>query len=560
MTRKIVQAPPPAGPTPHDVARLARLDLSPAQSMALKCIAGEPLDADELRTFHELAGVESGGPNPRGYRETIIRAGRRSGKTVRLCAPFIVSALLAPVDHLLAPGERGRVLLIGPTLAHVRQALDATAGLLDALRIPYARRELEIEPKGLRTVVRATVADHMAPRGGTAVAAVIDEAALLPFDPEADGYDEEMIAAVRPSLATTKGKLLMVSSPWVMQGVHFDGMRRHLGKVGGDVLALDAATWVWHPALSEQETKRLEPNPVRHAREWGAVAGENEESFLRASDVRACVDVGVQERPSAPGVQYVAGLDVAFRRDRTALVIVHRELRKRPGIPPAEVVVVDCIRVWSPTAGQRLDFDSTIAEVANVCRRYGNCKIVRDSFAGDAVASALQMRGVESEELPMSAPAQASRYEFLSQKIRARDALRLVDHEDCVRELIGLRVRLHAAGRIEVAAPNKKGSHDDIADALALATEASKRLPAGGDIRCVVAITRDDANISVTASWHEVTVDALGFERVMPAAPPRGSAAWHEARANAKAGGWWSPDFDDEGTTTAGLNAVVKND
>ena len=90
-------------------------------------------------------------------------------KRTRLSARTVaVWAALQPVSGL-APGEHARVLVLGPTVSHVRQLLDACMGILDALKVEHAEREGEIRLKGRRTVICPIVADHLAPRSGTAV-------------------------------------------------------------------------------------------------------------------------------------------------------------------------------------------------------------------------------------------------------------------------------------------------------------------------------------------------------------------------------------------------------
>jgi hypothetical protein len=551
------------GASPFAIAIAAGLRLSLAQSATLKAIAGEPLTRDELRAFRALTRTTFAKPRAEGYRECFINAGRRGGKTSHVAAPVAVAALLsdpARLTSILAPGERARVLLVAPTLPHVGQIQDTIAGLLDRLGVKYGRREREIDlaPAGLRTVAVATVADHVAVRSGTAICAVVDEAALLPTDEGADGFDAEVFASLRPSLATTGGKLVAISTPWAMRGVHYETCTSRRGKTSGDVLVCDGPTWEWNPTINEAQTHELESDPRRWAREYAARAGEHESAFVDRRDVLACVDQGVEERPATDGTDYVAALDVAFRRDRTALVIAHRELRNRDGTLPLDLVVVDCIRTWTPRPGERLDFDALIGEVANVLRRYGSPKVYRDNFAGDAVDGALRQRGIQSEELPMSSRKQIERFDDFGQRLRAR-SIRLLDHDLAVRELVDLRVKLHAAGRVEIAAPNRKGAHDDVADALALVVHAAKSIaPSGDGVFCVTKVTRDERGVSFENQWFRMIERPDGGRTRIPAAPPIGSLDWEQAVAERQARGAWAPGDPELPHPSARLNPPVR--
>jgi hypothetical protein len=320
-------------------------------------------------------------------------------------------------------------------------------------------------------------------------------------------------------------------------GAFFDLVERGTTR---DVLVLRGPTWTWHPALTEARCRELEPDERRFRREYGGSFGDHEAAFLDGSDVRACVDREVDERAPAPGVVYGAALDVGFRRDRTALVIGHREQRRREGMPPLDLVVIDRVRTWAPAPGQRLDFDATMQEVANVLRRYGSPRVQRDSFSGDAVDHALRVRGVGSEELSMSSRAQAERFELLAQKIRTR-AIRLPDHALTIRELCDLRLTMHDAGRISVAAPNRRGAHDDVADAIALLVWAARSLPAAGDYHCETHVNFADGRLDVQSQWFTVHKSPTGREVRLPCEPPPGTPAAEAAREERRQLGFITP-------------------
>jgi hypothetical protein len=533
-----------SGISPRALALAGGLDLSTAQSATLKAFSGEPLDGPELRAFRAMAGVTFKKPSASAYSELWVEAGRRGGKTTHIAAPVAVTLALIDDAALssLAPGEKARVLCLGPTILHVRQLFDAVEGLLEKLHVPHARTESEITLPGRRVTITCTTADHIAVRSGTLLGLVVDEAALLPTEEIADGYDVELFASARPGLATLAphARIVVISSPWARRGVHFETVRANRGKLGGNILALNAPTWILNPSISEERSKELEPNEARRRREYGAVAGASEDAFLDARDVRACVDVDVDERPAQPQGKYVVGFDLGLRRDRSAIVVAHREHRRRPNAPPLDCVVIDCIRIFSPSPGERLSFDMVVDALANISHRYKGARVVRDNFSGDAVDAALRARGVRSEELPMSSTAQWQRFEMLSQKIRG-GAVRLLDGRDgnvLARELIDLRVELHQRGRVSVAAPNKKGAHDDAADALALAVEAAMKLPAtGGDIRAVTSISRIGSHLSFDTRFQQRVTRSDGRDAWVPSGPPVGSLAWRELREQQRAQG-----------------------
>src|SRR5262245_37434518 len=85
-------------------------------------------------------------------------------------------------------------------------------------------------------------------RGYTLCAALLDELAFWRSDDSASP-DTEIIAALRPAMATTpRSMLLCASSPYAQRGVLWDDFRRYYGRE-------DAPTLVWKaPTLTMNKT------------------------------------------------------------------------------------------------------------------------------------------------------------------------------------------------------------------------------------------------------------------------------------------------------------------
>ena len=78
---------------------------------------------------------------------------------------------------------------------------------------------IEIHTASFRTV-----------RGYTVVGAILDELAFFPTDDAADP-DREIIAALRPAMATIRGAMLLcLSSPYARKGELYKAHRNHYGK------------------------------------------------------------------------------------------------------------------------------------------------------------------------------------------------------------------------------------------------------------------------------------------------------------------------------------------
>lgn len=93
--------------------------------------------------------------------------------------------------------------------------------------------------------IEVHVASFRSTRGYTCVACLIDEIAYLPTDDAAEP-DVELIAALKPSMSTIPGSMLLcASSPYARKGSLFEAHRKHFGVEGDPVL-------VWHAPTRRQ--------------------------------------------------------------------------------------------------------------------------------------------------------------------------------------------------------------------------------------------------------------------------------------------------------------------
>jgi hypothetical protein len=81
-------------------------------------------------------------------------------------------------------------------------------------------------------------------RGYTIVAALLDEIAFWRNDEDSSNPDSEVVAAIRPAMATVPGALMLcASSPYSRKGVLFESYQKYFGK--------DGPVLIWsHPRAS----------------------------------------------------------------------------------------------------------------------------------------------------------------------------------------------------------------------------------------------------------------------------------------------------------------------
>ena len=86
------------------------------------------------------------------------------------------------------------------------------------------RIDIQIRPASFRTI-----------RGITSIAAIAEEVAIWQSD-ESRNPDQEILNAIRPSLATTSGTLFCIGSPHARRGETWATYRKHFGPSGNPAI------------------------------------------------------------------------------------------------------------------------------------------------------------------------------------------------------------------------------------------------------------------------------------------------------------------------------------
>ena len=240
-----------------------------AWRVLLIAACGEPLSDDERVIFKRLTGRERE-PGER-VDELAAVVGRRGGKS-RALATF-ATYVAALCQHRLVPGERGLVLIVAQNQRAARVVLHYAEACFDAApalaALVVSRSDSVIELKG-GVALEVRWQSFRAVRGFTLCAAICDEVAFWWSDDCYANPDVETLAALRPGLLTTRGPLVLASSPYARRGVLWDYYSKHYGAAGPPAtLVVQGATRDFNPmvpaAWIEQE---LERDPARNSSEY----------------------------------------------------------------------------------------------------------------------------------------------------------------------------------------------------------------------------------------------------------------------------------------------------
>jgi hypothetical protein len=230
-------------------------------------------------------------------------------------------------------------------------AQDARASVRAAFS--YVKSLFDASPVLRRSVVRST-SDTLDLSNGMRVACypcrphsirglrarmiLLDELAYF-RNSEGFAVDVEMLRAALPALATTGGKLIIISSPYGQSGALWDLHRKHFGRDDSDTLVWQASAPEMNPTLPSNYIERMrEDDPEAFASE---VMGQFRAGFATLLDPEAiqnCVASDRRELPPVSGIRYEAFADPSGgRRDAFTVGIGHKD---------GERAVIDAVRAW----------------------------------------------------------------------------------------------------------------------------------------------------------------------------------------------------------------------
>jgi hypothetical protein len=379
--------------------------------------------------------------------------GRRGGKSraVSVLASFIAGCC----DHraVLAPGERGVLPVMAASTTQAQQIFNFIAGVFDSVpRLGALVESRTADTLCLKTGVdvRVRPASARTIRSITTVAAIADEIAFWMTENSVNP-DEEILGAIRPSLLTTRGMLVGISSPYSRRGELWKTYRKHYGPTGAPhILVAKASSLTLNPTLpAEDIAQAYEEDPSKAGAEYGGEFRSDIEAFVSREAMEACVDDSVAERLPRSGLRYTGFVDPSGRTgDSMTLAIAHME---------DKVTVLDLIREVAP----RFNPEDVTADFADDLRRYGIATVVGDVYSGEWVRDSFRRNGIRYE---VSDKPKSKLYQDALPLLNARQ-VQLLDHPRMINQFTNLERRTARGGRDSI--DHAPGGHDDVCNAVA---------------------------------------------------------------------------------------------
>jgi len=415
----------------------------------LRAAFGLVLTAEELEAFTAVAGGRN--PPTERVREFWAIVGRRGGKSKVAAAIAVFLAVF--VRHRLSPGEQGLVLVLAASQEQARVVFGYAKAFLTAS--PILRQEIDtITRSEIRLTNGITIAIHAnsfrTVRGRTLCACVFDEVAIWRDDQSATP-DTETYSAVLPSLLTTRGMLIGISTGYRRQGLLYQKYRDHFGVASSDVLVVQGSTPQFNQTLSPDDiASQRAADPSAATSEWDGGFRDDIASFLDDELIEGAVEHGRPlELPPQRGTFYRAFVDASggVGADAYTLAIGHKA---------SQNFVIDLVR---GTSG-RFDPQEITKQYAAVLKEYRIGSISGDHYAAEWVAGAWRSCNVAYTRSDLA----KSAIYLESIALFARGLVRLPDHPQLLRELRLLERHTHRSGKDSI--DHGRGGHDDFANAV----------------------------------------------------------------------------------------------
>ena len=418
----------------------------------LKSLFGLPIeDRAERRLFKQCTGLK----RPRGgqAKESFVICGRRSGKSFISAVVAVYLACFRDWRPFLAKGEVGHVFIIATDRLQARIIKNYISGILasgpilkNMIKADYKE---SIELKNDITITIKT-ASFRGLRGYTLVAAILEELAFWRSEDSANP-DKEILAAVRPGLATVEGSLLLgISTPYSRSGVLWEVFKKYYGQSGGPLI-WKAPTTVMNPTIDKNKIREaLRDDPEAARAEWEADWRSDITSFMPLEAIEACVIPGRRELPKIEGAYYSAFIDPSGgRQDSFTLGIAHTDENGK--------IILDVIRERVPPFRP----EAVCEEFAAIIKSYQIFDAWSDKYAGEWVTDSFRKFGIGI--LPCEKSASELYLEFIPEIMQGN--VELLDNKRLINQLSSLERRTRAAGKDLIS--HFPGGHDDLANAVA---------------------------------------------------------------------------------------------
>ena len=406
---------------------------------------------DTLRTFYEG-----------GKRQCVLRVGRRGGKSSTLCRVAIAEALGG--EHVVPKGEVAFVAIVSVSRDEASQRLRMIKSFLDALGLEWRPVESGVELVSRPIGFKVFAASISGVSGFTSITIICDELAKWKSDDGGTNPAPEVLAAIRPTMATQpNARLFLSSSCLTNEDAHAQAYDE--GETEFQSTAM-AETWIANPTISEAGTHALEPDKKLWAREYACRPSARSSNALEADDIAAMV------RP--PGDHTFIGRPVCLidssRGNDGWSYCIARWIQEGA----TRRILIDRLYCFEKGFAATTSFDEIVSHIAQVTRRAGARQVFGDQYMSYSLESAFAKHGLGFREFIWT----------MSSKIEATNVLRRLMRERTIvvepgpeatkmqKEANRMTEVITTSGALTISSPRTSGGHGDRASLLLLLAQS----------------------------------------------------------------------------------------
>ena len=418
----------------------------------LRALFALEMDDADLATYSECTGRPT--PPTAPAKEAWLVVGRRGGKSEILATIAVFLAAFIDWTPFLVPGESALVQVIATDRRQARVIYRYARAMLTnvpALKPLVASDSGDIIELTNGISIEITTCSFRAVRGYTVVAALLDEIAFWRNDETSANPDSEVLAALRPAMATIPNALLLAaSSPYAKRGALYRAHREHYGKDGDPILVWQAPTKRMNPSLPLSVIEEAyERDPESASAEYGATFRSDIESFVSRETIDAVTMLGRHELPPLSDASYNAFVDPSGgSADSMTLAISHLE---------NETAVLDAVRETRPPFSP----EAVVTDFAALLKQYDVSTVTGDRYAGEWPRERFAVHGIAY--IP-SEKSKSDIYRELLPCLNGRK-IELLDIPRLASQFCGLERRTARGGKDSI--DHSPGAHDDLANSVA---------------------------------------------------------------------------------------------
>jgi phage terminase large subunit-like protein len=235
------------------------------------------------------------------------------------------------------------------------------------------------------------------------------------------------------------------------------------------------ASWLSEATLEEQ--RMILPGAV-YKRLWLNQWVQGGDA-LDGADITACITQAGPMHGVERGYQFVGGLDLSTKRDRSALVVLgaHHETQR---------VRLASVQSWAPDASGQINLPDVQKALIEANERYRFRRVYFDPFQAALMAQQVERLGVKIEEYPFSGGNCNRMASCILETFRSR-RIDLYNDPGLVKDLSKLNIVEKSFG-FKLEAARDASGHADRAIALAIALPAAMELAGKRRVRLAVGI------------------------------------------------------------------------